>query len=147
MFPRFVLYACLAWLAILLLAVLNGAARDALLVPLWGETAARAASSLILAALIVLVAWVFLARTRPLYRRGHLPAVGMLWLVLTLAFEFGFFHLVMGRPLAELLADYNLAAGRLWLLVLATACFAPVLVGRRLKPPRLEPRADELREP
>jgi hypothetical protein len=46
---------------------------------------------------------------------------------LTVLFEFIFGRLVMKHPWSKLLADYNLLAGRLWLLVLLWLVIAPVL--------------------
>jgi hypothetical protein len=62
-------------------------------------------------------------------RKVDLIVVGLLWLVLTVAFEFGFFHYVVGKPWDVLLADYNILRGRLWVLVLATVLLGPILVG------------------
>lgn len=59
-----------AWLAILVLAVLNGFLREAVLLPRLGRTAAYLASGLVLSALIVLVACV-LARWMRLARRSR----------------------------------------------------------------------------
>jgi hypothetical protein len=39
-------------------------------------------------------------------------------MALTIAFEFLFFHFVGGHPWSELLANYNLAGGRGWVLLL-----------------------------
>jgi hypothetical protein len=47
--------------------------------------------------------------------------------VLTLAFEFLAGHYLFGHPWATLLADYNLARGRIWLLVLVATLLGPVL--------------------
>ena len=47
---------------------------------------------------------------------------------MTLAFEFGFFHYIMGVPWEILLADYNVAKGRIWPLVLAADLLAPWLI-------------------
>jgi hypothetical protein len=48
------------------------------------------------------------------------------WLVLTVAFEFGFGR-ARGCSWELLLHDYNLFAGRLWLLVLLMVLCAPYL--------------------
>ena len=56
-------------------------------------------------------------------------AAGGGWLGLTLLFEFGFGHFVSHEPWAELLADYNIFRGRIWILVLATTFLSPWLVG------------------
>ena len=53
------------WFAIMLIAILNGAARDILLVPRLGDPVARALSCLTLAALIVLVTWISLRWIHP----------------------------------------------------------------------------------
>ena len=44
---------------------------------------------------------------------------------MTVAFEFGFGRLVAKASWEELLADYNLASGRLWPLVLAWIALGP----------------------
>ncbi|MFO7922593.1 MAG: hypothetical protein R6U58_02765 [Bacteroidales bacterium] len=56
--------------------------------------------------------------------------LGLTWFVLTVAFEFLFGHFVMGHPWATLLRDYNLLAGRLWILVLIWIGTAPVILFR-----------------
>ena len=52
-------------------------------------------------------------------------AIGGAWLCMTVAFEFGFGRLVAKASWEELLADYNLASGRLWPLVLAWIALGP----------------------
>ena len=42
--------------------------------------------------------------------------VGLMWLAMTVLFEFGFGHYVMGHAWEKLLHDYNLIAGRIWIL-------------------------------
>jgi len=59
--------------------------------------------------------------------------IGAFWAILTIGFEFGFGHYVMGRPWDYLLADYNILKGRLWSLVLLTMLIAPSLWGFMLK--------------
>jgi hypothetical protein len=50
--------------------------------------------------------------------------------VLTVLFEFGFGHFVMGNSWDTLLADYNVLEGRIWVMVLITETVAPYLMGR-----------------
>ena len=54
-------------------------------------------------------------------------AIGFLWLGLTVAFEFSFGHFVAGHSWSRLFQDYNLFAGRLWVLVLLWLTLAPYL--------------------
>jgi hypothetical protein len=55
----------------------------------------------------------------------HAILVGLIWLGLTILFEFGFGHYIMGNPWQKLLHDYNLAEGRVWSLFLVWITVAP----------------------
>ncbi len=114
------------WFGIMLLAILNGAARDIVLVPRLGDLVARAVSCVTLAAVILLVAWTSLRWINP-SSIGDAWAIGVMWLAMTLAFEFLAGHYLFRTPWSTLLADYNLLAGRLWILVLAATLVAPVV--------------------
>ena len=52
-------------------------------------------------------------------------AVGLVWLGLTIAFEFLFWHYVAKHPLNRLIHDYNILEGRLWSFVLIVVAIAP----------------------
>jgi hypothetical protein len=129
----FWLQAALMWLLFAVLAVGLGALRVTLLEPLVGEPVAHvlgtlAGCALFLALIFRFVRWTDqrfpVARAKP-----RLVALGLFWTILTIAFEFGFGHYVMGHSWARLLADYNLLAGRLWVLVLLTLYAGPRLSG------------------
>lgn len=117
--------AVLGWLVILGLAMLNGAFRQVVLIPRIGDRAAIM-SPLLLSVLIVAATSVLLPWIRPLATRDAW-SVGILWLALTLAFEFLAGHYLFGDPWAKLLAEYNVARGRLWVVVPITSLLAPVL--------------------
>ncbi len=119
----------LVWLLFIPLAIANGALRDLVVTPLLGDTLGRAISSLTLSFLILLLTMLLVGRLGVNTRAGYL-AVGGFWTVLTLLFEFSFFVLIMGHPMDELFADYDLFRGRLWLVVLATMFFAPLLASK-----------------
>lgn len=51
--------------------------------------------------------------------------IGFIWLGLTILFEFGFGHYIMGNSWQKLLHDYNLAEGRVWGLFLLWITIAP----------------------
>ncbi len=61
---------------------------------------------------------------------GEALELGALWLGLTLLFEFGTGHYIAQKPWAELLADYNLLRGRIWVLVPLVTFVAPLWAGR-----------------
>ena len=116
----------LVWLLFIPLAIVNGIIRDLLLTPVLGDAAGRAISSVTLSILILGVTALLVRRLGVDTRAGYL-LVGGFWLVMTLLFEFSFFVAVMGHPLDELLADFDVFRGRLWVLVLITTFFAPLL--------------------
>jgi hypothetical protein len=51
--------------------------------------------------------------------------IGVLWLLLTVVFEFSFGHFVVGHSWQRLLLDYHLFAGRVWLLFLMWLLLLP----------------------
>lgn len=119
-------YALAAWLGLALLAILNGAVREAILVAPLGTDVAHIVSTLLLAVVVVLVAAGYLAVVPGTPTDVELLAVGLLWTLLTVAFEFVVFGLLMGEPLARLLADYDVTSGRVWVLVPLTTLFGPI---------------------
>jgi len=139
------------WFGILLVAIFNGAFRDVVLTPRLGDLGARAVSCLTLASLIVLVTWISLPWVRPVSTTDAWR-IGSMWLTMTLIFEFGAGRYLFGTPWTALLADYNLLAGRLWILVLVATLTAPALVHRAAHNPVNDvefysPRSDDTPRP
>lgn len=123
------LRASIVWLVIMLAAICNGSVRDLVMTPRFGDSIARAVSCITLSAAIVLVAWVSIRWMGPASPAAAWT-IGALWLAMTLAFEFLAGHYLFHTPWTALLADYNLLAGRLWILVLIATLIAPVLAFR-----------------
>jgi hypothetical protein len=117
------------WVAILVLAILNGGFRQALLIPLMGEAWGKVASTLLLMALVAATAYISMSW---IGARGATEGfqIGLLWTALTLAFEFLAGHYLFGNSWESLAADYNIAKGRLWILVPLTTLIAPLLAAR-----------------
>jgi len=117
-----------AWIGFAGIAVLCGALRVKLLEPRLGEPVAHVVGTIIAcvgiyAAIQLFVASSGLKDTWPLMR------IGAFWTALTICFEFAFGLLVMKKSLEELFADYNFFKGRVWLLVLITTFYGPVVAG------------------
>lgn len=111
------------WLAILVLAVLNGALRDIVLVHALGPTISRFLSGIMLCAIILAVA----ALVAPWFRMLPLRSfwfMGTLWLVLTLVFEIAVGY-NQHQSWQRLLEAYTLQGGNLWPFVLLTTFIAP----------------------
>ena len=122
------LRALIIWFALLVVAVANGGFREAVLIPRFAPLTGHVVSTVMLCAGILIVTYVAVPWIRPGSLRGTI-AIGLAWLALTLAFEFGFGR-ARGKPWAELLADYDGLKGRIWVLVLITTAVAPYLAAR-----------------
>ena len=119
----------LAWFPMILIAVANGALREAWLLPRLGEHAARQVSTLLLIGLLA-VYIAFVTKAWPIPSSARAWAIGTLWLGLTVAFEFLLGRFVSGLSWREMLAEYDLAAGRLWVLVPIWVALAPYVFFR-----------------
>ena len=112
------------WLAILCLAVANGALREAVLIPALGKSVGLVLSGVLLSLLIALVSHVFIRRQRSV-RGSQGLLIGVVWLCLTLAFEFSFGRLVRHKSWSELLDAYTFQDGNIWPVVLLVTLLAP----------------------
>lgn len=121
--------ALAVWFAFMVLAILNGVARNALLTPRVGEQSAHVASTITLCAAILALTWLAIPWIGT-STTGAAIGVGALWLSLTVAFEFLAGHFAFGHSWEKLLADYDLSRGRVWVLVLIATAAAPVLAHR-----------------
>jgi hypothetical protein len=116
------------WCALLVMAFANGMVRVAWIIPRTGDFAGHGISSLTLSAAIVALTWATIEWLAPSSMTDALR-IGALWLLLTLAFEFGAGRYVFHRPWDALLQDYNLFQGRIWMVVLLATTLAPLLAG------------------
>lgn len=121
--------AVITWLVLLVAMVAAGAFRVTLVAPRLTPFGTEIAGATLGIALI-------LALTRPFVRSLERPSpatlsgIGALWLSLTVAFEFGFFHYVGGKSWDLLLEQYDVAGGHLWPFVLAAVAAAPFVWAR-----------------
>jgi hypothetical protein len=117
--------ALLVWLLMMTLETIHGVLRSRFLVPVIGAVGARQIGVLIGSALILAIAIFTIAWIHPTSERALLT-IGVLWLVLTLAFEFGVGH-ALGRPWAALLADYDLTRGGLLSIGMVVLALSPLI--------------------
>ena len=117
------------WLLLLLAAIINGAFRQAFLIPRFGDEAGHVVSTLLLSALIFGSGWL-LSGWLDVTSTAGAWFVGGLWLLLTIGFEFIGGHFLFGAPWSKLLTDYDVTKGRIWILVLSVTMLTPPLVYR-----------------
>jgi hypothetical protein len=120
--------ALLFWLVLMALAIGNGTVRIKLIIPQTGLTTGLAISTVLLCALILGATWIGIRWLGPSDAK-QAWSIGLLWLALTLAFEFGAGHFLFKKPWSELLYDYNIAQGRIWVLVPIVTVMAPWWMG------------------
>lgn len=124
-----VLRAAAVWLLLLVIAIAAATLRVRLLEPRLGELRAHQLGTLAVVALFGAALWLTVPWVEPALDRARLIALGAGWAAATILFEFGFGRWVAGHSWSRLLADYDLLAGRLWVLVLLTLLVGPALVG------------------
>ena len=117
----------LAWLGGSVLGVANGVIRETVYKERVGDLRGNQISAATLIALLAFYFWL-LQRRWPITTAQKALEIGATWLVLTVLFEFGFGHYVDRKPWSELLKNYNLAGGNLWLLVLVWIWLGPALI-------------------
>lgn len=105
--------ALVIWLVLIGVEFVHGILRAIFLVPVVGDFLARQVGVFIGSALILVVAYLFVGWLRAPDTKS-LMLVGVLWLVLTVAFEFSFGHFVFGRSWDSVTEDYDVPQGGLF---------------------------------
>ena len=119
----------IAWLGGIPIAIINAAIRNYIFQPYTGELLAHQLSSATM--IIIFAVYLGLLNQRwPMKTEKQAAIIGIIWLVLTIIFEFLFGHYIMGHPWSRLLADYNIFTGRLWSFVLLWTAIGPYVIYR-----------------
>ncbi len=119
----------LLWFGLMVLAIANGTVRVKWIIPATGLSSGLAISTIMLCALILLATGLSISWLGP-QNNGQAWIIGLLWLAMTLGFEFGAGHFAFKKPWPELLADYDITKGRIWILVLITTLMAPWITAK-----------------
>lgn len=119
----------LAWFPMFIIAIANGLFREKFLASRFSELQAHQLSTASMIVLFGIYVWI-LFRIWPPMNISQTLYIGLAWLLFTVIFEFLFGHYVAGHPWEKLLHDYNILAGRVWLLVLIWISVAPYVIYR-----------------
>jgi hypothetical protein len=119
-----------AWFVFALIAVAGGIVRVTILEPRLGSYPANVVETLALVVVLLVLIWIAVPWLLPELRTTDLIKLGAFWFGLTVAFEFLFGHYVDGATWDALLANYDITAGRLWILVLLSMGLGPIILGR-----------------
>ncbi|MBM4160530.1 MAG: hypothetical protein FJ217_05455 [Ignavibacteria bacterium] len=113
------------WLFVLGAAGINALFRTLFLVPRMGEHTAHVVSMMMLIIVVLMFSSILVNRFLKGYENLDLFLIGLLWVGLTVCFDFLFGHYVMKHSWASLLNDYNVLAGRIWIAVLTAELVGP----------------------
>ncbi len=123
----FLFRALLVWFVIIGVETVHGILRGLFLAPLIGDFPARRVSVFTGSVLIFLVTYVFI-RWIAATTRIQLVSVGLMWVVLTILFEFGLGRFVLDLPWERLTEDYDVTRGGLLGFGLLFMAATPTLV-------------------
>jgi hypothetical protein len=110
----------------LALAIANGALRQLTFGKRMSELHAHQLSTLI-GSVIMGLFILFVIRIWPPSSSRQAVSIGLTWVSLTVIFEFAMGRILMHRSWQVLFQDYNLAAGRVWVLFLVWLAIAPFI--------------------
>ena len=123
MVTRYILF----WPALAVIAIINGSLRQFTYGQHMPELAAHQLSTVTGMLLTGVAVWA-LNRAWRIDSAKAAWTIGSCWLLMTIAFEFGFGHYIAGHSWSRLLADYNLLEGRVWSLFLAWIAVLPYVI-------------------
>lgn len=115
----------LVWLVIVFAELLHGTARILLLQPITGDFRARQISVFTGILIILSIAYFFTGWIRAA-NRAQLAAVGLIWLILTVAFEISLGRL-MNFTWERIFSDYDISNGGLMGFGLFFLLFSPLI--------------------
>ena len=128
MITRYLLF----WPALAVIAIINGSLRQFTYGKHMTELAAHQFSTFTGIVLTGAAVWA-LNRAWPIGSAKAAWTIGICWLLMTIAFEFGFGHYIADHSWSRLFADYNLLEGRVWSLFLAWIAVLPYVIWRTRK--------------
>ncbi len=114
------------WFVLLVIAIGNGAFRQAVLMKIMPELRAHQLSTLLGGVLMGVFMWLVIHTWPPASQLGAFQ-IGLLWFCVTIIFETFMGLVLQRRSRTEVLADYNLMKGRVWILLLGWLLIAPSL--------------------
>lgn len=116
-----------AWLGGIPIAILNAFARNYFYGSYMSELSAHQVSTATGVLLIFGFYWL-LNKRWAIESMKQAQVIGLVWVLLTIMFEFVFGHYIMGNTWSRLLHDYNIFEGRVWVIFLINLLVSPALI-------------------
>lgn len=121
------------WPVLMFLAIGNGFLREATYGQFLSELHSHQLSTFVAMALFG-VSVILLSKYFVPHSAAQAVVIGFIWLALTVYFELFFGRYVVGHSWARLLQDYNVMAGRVWVLLLVWVTCLPYIAYKRYEP-------------
>lgn len=121
--------AAVIWCLIVLIAILNGAFRESVLNPVFGDKIALPLSGFILSVIIIVISYLLINWLKATDPQTYLK-VGFFWGSLTIGFEYGLGYFVLHQPLDDIHQVFNIQQGNLFALALLASIISPWLVAK-----------------
>jgi hypothetical protein len=116
----------LLWLPMIAIAFANAAVRELVIIKHFNEFRAHQLSTLSLIILCSIYMW-FVFPVLTIQHSKQALLIGLVWVLLTVVFEFSLGRLT-NKSWEYLFRDYNILAGRIWLLFLFCLFILPYLL-------------------
>jgi hypothetical protein len=129
----------LFWLPMPFIGVINGIFRQVVILKYVNDFQAHQLSTFTLIALLAIYIYA-VQKKLPIVDNKDAWITGSMWLLLTVAFEFGLGFFVSRLTFQQMLADYNIFEGRLWPVVLLSILILPVVYHILSKRKHIPPR-------
>jgi hypothetical protein len=114
----------LLWFPMVIIAIINGTIRQLFFTNFSDELGSHQLSVISGITFFAIYIW-FITGKWEIESALMAIKIGLMWLVMTVIFEFLFGHYVMGNSWEKLLHDYNLLEGRLWVVILIWTTISP----------------------
>lgn len=116
------------WFLFVPIAIANGILREKTYKLYVGDLLAHQISTIIASLAFIALSYIMLRDKVSGMGMSQLLAIGLVWVVMTVLFEFGFGHYVGKATWEKLFADYNIFKGRVWGLFLLVVLLSPLIV-------------------
>ena len=120
--------AILAWLLFIPIVFMNAAVRELVYKPFTGELLAHQVSTIKGSVAFFLLAFFLLRHYMYNTPNDKLLFIGLMWVVLTIVFEFSLGIFVTGASWNKMLNDYNIGQGRIWIFFLVIILITPFII-------------------
>jgi len=116
----------LLWFPMVLIAVINGGVRESLYKKQLGDLHAHQVSTLTGIILFSIYGW-FVFNIWNIESTSQAWLIGLMWFIMTEAFEFLGGHYLFKNSWERIFSDYNIFKGRLWILIPIWVAIAPYI--------------------